>query len=517
MDNLNFYRPTEKESGPGAVLDIDVLRLILEALPRASLLQMSFLSFSIRDEATRELLKRPICIRGHLGVQRFCLGFAMQSENLKRLTYVHQLRLEDMDVWNDRLTLKDRDALIKVLRHCSGLKKLALHNCKHLMDHDPRFLPMVESMDSLTHLDVRMFGLNASLQLSSTVMDMRSSLVCLRLPHISAQALASLMDNLTAVQSRLEDLYLRLPQDFSLNPGVLVPSVRTLHLEITAYDRFPPLHNLQLVFPSVRELTVTIFHYEARIVDQILPSNHDLSIRRRTLAIITDPWKSLKVLRANPPVAYFLDVGFPVYHLDIGVYIPVTHGTLVAVVSRVRPRRLTLNLLSAPGYEIVATKPSILLFGSDSGPGGVAQVFLKMCTDSPDSTLIHNIEDRIRPLLAGSRVEYLHLLFTNIQWHLDLDIDELLRPRDTLRLVEADVDIVQVIDVEALARTVMELCRSIRTIAITVLSIGTSVWRIDTIGDTRRLVKLELYYGRQLMEREEQKCAEGWDDTERFS
>ncbi|KAI0671194.1 hypothetical protein C8Q78DRAFT_844615 [Trametes maxima] len=241
----------KNRSGSGTLLDLDVLRLILGVLPRASLLQMTLLSRVVRDEATRELLMRPIRIRGQLGVQRFCLGFAMQAENLKRLTHVRQLRLEDMDVWNDRLTLKDRDALIEVLRHCSGLRKLALCRCKHLMDHEPRFLRTVASMVNLAHLDLRKFGLNTSHHLSQTVLKIRSLLISLHLPRIPAQALVPLMDNLAVAHPRLQDLYLCLPQDFALNPEAFVPSIRILHLEITTYDRFrPPLHNLQLVFPN---------------------------------------------------------------------------------------------------------------------------------------------------------------------------------------------------------------------------------------------------------------------------
>ncbi|KAI0671195.1 hypothetical protein C8Q78DRAFT_844530 [Trametes maxima] len=110
----------------------------------------------------------------------------------------------------------------------------------------------------------------------------------------------------------------------------------------------------------------------------------------------------------------------------------------------------------------------------------------------------------------ASRVEYLHLLLTNIQWHLDLGRDELLGLRDTDEPVEADSEVMQLIDVEALACTILQLCLSIRTIAITVLSVGSSVWEIDTVGGIRSLVKLEPYCGRHVMEEEERRCIDEW-------
>ncbi|KAI0365363.1 hypothetical protein BV20DRAFT_767080 [Pilatotrama ljubarskyi] len=112
----------------------------------------------------------------------------------------------------------------------------------------------------------------------------------------------------------------------------------------------------------------------------------------------------------------------------------------------------------------------------------------------------------LRPLLSTSRVELLHLALA--QCFYSNEPDDIVGSPPAVLYADGTREPCLEIDADAIARAMVEICTSLRCIAITISHVGHMIWRIDRTDCRVEVVRLGSYEGRRLLEREAKRCLE---------
>ncbi|KAI0648173.1 hypothetical protein C8Q79DRAFT_954052 [Trametes meyenii] len=123
---------------------------------------------------------------------------------------------------------------------------------------------------------------------------------------------------------------------------------------------------------------------------------------------------------------------------------------------------------------------------------GVRYMLFKMRLEKAASYPINCVVNPIVALLRSSRVELLHLALSNcIKFE---EPDDLLHPQSNQH-VESIIVTVRAMDLDAVAHVIAESCDSVRTITITTIMEGLSVWVVERgSGEEFRMDKVKPSY-----------------------
>ncbi|KAI8986164.1 hypothetical protein BD414DRAFT_51369 [Trametes punicea] len=474
-----------------SVLHIDILRLILACLSGPELLTMAYTSRAIREETHKEMLFRPITLSKRRGLESF-YRFATAG-NLGKLSLVRTLTLEHLH--GPVVNQEERDALVSILKHCTNLRSLKLHWCDRVIEEETRLADVICSLPLLTQFHVRTYN-NPSLAYAITfrmVTNMQSSLTSLNLPLGPSRQTAEDLRNLSKTHHRFEDLALYI--DTLPASGVSFSSVHSLHL--TFESELPSLHEIYATFPHVQKLQVTAHMYidvaEFSAARQVAQSDYKAG----------ESWPYLNFLHAPIQDIYALGISCPVRWVETGYYEVGYHDHLADIVSRLRPRTLGISLYCSPTLDDVPrSDPSVLLH--DATTSGVKHLLVRLSFSKGRKLAASCVVKSLLPLLLSSRIELLNLVISPLFMSDD--------PNEIINLaieVEPECeDLVRDIDVEIVARELVAGCPSIRTLAISMVSKGHNIWKVDRSNGGSTMVSLHPYEGRRLMEEEARRCLE---------
>ncbi|KAI0823951.1 hypothetical protein BC628DRAFT_1496256 [Trametes gibbosa] len=469
-------------SSPLPLLNFDVFRVILTWLPHTALLRTSLASHHTRDEATKELLMRPVRILRVAKLRSFYRF--MLNGDLNRPSYLRQLTLAHME---GPLEWGDVDALLRLFALCTNLNKLALQWCDVLFQESD-IPPVISALPSLRHFSAWTYRDGHELQsiLIREVINMRASLRSLRLPLVSeALATTDIFALLATTHNQLESLTIQL--SVSLPSGVVFPSVRILHLIFE--DGLPTLQEIDQTFPHVKELSLDCY---APLDD--LPH---IDTSRRVLPHPSS-WHSLDHLRASMHVIRTLGIACPVRNLDLSFYDRDEHNQMADTIARLRPQKLATSLHCAPDWLIPCADPHLLLY--ESGEAGVKHLFVRMSYSRSNEPQTQDVIKTLQPLLQTSRVELFHLAISG--FFTSDDPEEIVNPPIMLYPDSPDTDASPHVDTDVVARSAAELGTYIRTVAITIVFLGHMVWSVDRLDGEVVMSKLRAFEGAQTLDRE---------------
>ncbi|KAI0354844.1 hypothetical protein OH77DRAFT_365045 [Trametes cingulata] len=479
-------------------LDLDTFRLILEHLPRSELLCMTYTSRFIRKEASRELLVRPVQLLRKKRLLSFC-QFALSGDPNK-VSYLRTLTIQHID---EALDEEQKNAVVNVFRHCVNLADLRLQWCDLLLIEDPRVPEAVSALPALSKFDVWLYrGEEVDVQhiLRRMLSNMKHSLRRLHLPlNLRDDHVPAFLEEVARVHGGVEDFLFDF-YHFAAPPGLSLSHVRTLHLVLEG--TVPRLADLYAAFPNVRDLHITPYISLPSLAFQDGDPNQPGGALQTESAM----WPSLDSLVTTMHVIYALGLFCPVRTLNLSHYERDFHRHIAEVISRLRPRKLTLDLFCDPDWE--APRADHKLFLHNSGKAGVRHLFLKLSYTNLGLRGAEHILRSLRPLLSGGPVELLHVALS--QFFHSNDPDEIVAgpPFGSPPPREGAEPTLQV-DVEAVARAMAEVCPRLRCVAVTVAYVGHAIWRVDRSDGRVDVLKLDLYEGRRLLEREERRCLEG--------
>ncbi|KAI0365362.1 hypothetical protein BV20DRAFT_1028309 [Pilatotrama ljubarskyi] len=479
-------------------LNLDVFRLILGCLPRAELLQLSYASRFVREEASRELLAQPVKLLRRKRLQSFC-RFALSGDPAK-LSYLRSLAIQHID---EPLDEEQKQDLISVLRRSVNLAELHLQWCDVLLTGDPRIPEAISLLPSLAMFNVWMYQAeDTTLQaiLRRMLMNMKHPLRRLYFPlSLRGDSLPAFLQEVASAHGGLEDFFIGF-YDFVAPMGMSLPHVHTLRLLLEGTT--PPLADLYAIFPHVRDLHITSHVHSG------LPSLsfQDIDSERPggTLRSERSMWPSLNSLTTTIGVIYGLGLDCPVRALDVSFYEREYHNNIAEVVSRLRPRKLNLDLFCSPDWEPPRAEPCLLLY--NSGKAGVRHLFLKISYSVAYSPETRHVLNNLQPLLSASHVELLH--FAMAEYFHSNDSEEIVAGPPYKSISQDGSEHRLTVDADAIARALAEICTSLRCIAITIAQVGHAVWRVDRTNGGVEVVKLGSYEGRRLLEREAKVCLE---------
>ncbi|KAI0354845.1 hypothetical protein OH77DRAFT_365218 [Trametes cingulata] len=491
---------SQQDSQAAPLLSLDVFRLILEHLPRPDLLKLTFASRFVREEATRELLMRPVTLKGPEQLQSFC-KFAL-SGNPAKLSSLRTLVIQCV---YGSLDEDDRDMIVAILRRCPNLTDLQLQQCDCLLTEDSRIPEAISSLPSLRKLSVSVWlangGVDAVLAaLRRMVASKKHS--PLRSFHFSPilneDSFPTFLQEVASAHRGLENFSIAF-KHFLPPAGVSFPHVHTLRLEYQWI--LPRLSDLYAAFPNLRVLRIS------RHISTF-PSNDVQPAERvsETLHSQRAMWPSLDTLFTTPNVVHALGLFCPVRTLEIVFYDLKNHYRVAEVVSRLRPRKLSLAFFQV--YNLASmtppAEPRLLLY--NSGEAGVKHLSLRMPYNDTRPPETKHILETMRPLLSASRVELLQLTFAGT-----------LRPENPSKIADGPLFRAQLEkstkpplqdDLEAAARAMVGMCTALQCIAITITDVSHTVWRIDKMGGRVEVVRLDSYEGKRFLEQEATRCLE---------
>ncbi|KAI0358267.1 hypothetical protein OH77DRAFT_1421588 [Trametes cingulata] len=503
-------QPSSQDSQTAPWLSLDIFRLILEHLPRADLLTLTYASRFVREEATKELLMRPVTLRRREQVQSFC-KFAL-SGRPARLSCLRTLTLRRIC---GPLDENEKDAIAAVLHSCTNLTDLRLHPCDCLLWQNSRIPQAIASLPSLKTLSVGFlwggWGVSAVLAVLHRMVATKkhSPLRAFSFePLLKGGALPALLQGLASVHCGLEQLSIA-AQKYMAPAGVSFPHVHTLRLAYTT--TLPRLADLHATYPNVRDLRL-LRHWShmPHFLQDLCPEPPG-DVQRSQRAI----WPSLDSLAAPPNVICTLGLFWPVRTLDISLYEFGLFDRIAAIVSRLRPRKLLLSLRLCGNYDrkwtttpIPPTEPGLLLY--NSGEAGVKHLLVRITKYDPmHPPKTANVLETIFPFLWSSHVELVHLaLGRHVSFSFDPDDAPVaVGPGCTVKPVRIPEPSLQV-HLVAVARAVAEFCPSLRFIAVTTEGVGPTIWRINRTCWGVEVVKLDLDEGKRLLEQEAKRCLE---------
>lgn len=345
---------------PPTVVSVDIFRLILARVTGVELLKITLVSKFSREEAAKELLKRPVSLHRNQGLRTFC-QFALSGDP-RKLSCLQNLTIEHIE---QPFSFQDREMVARVLAHCTNLRKLNLQGCDTLVVDEPVVPEAISALPSLAHLSVTMYkdSKEAQALLLQMVANMKSSLRGLHLPMTQdGLSKVEVLRDLARIHRHLEDFTLHFCTFTA--PGVTFSAVRTLHL--TLDKNLPQLRDIRSTFPNVRELSID-FHMH---LDQTSPN----------AAGIQNPgtgscWPSLDLLCACPTFIRALGIVCPVRRLSLGFCDYDLDEEIAEAVARLRPSKLTLDLRCGRDWVLPNAPPSLLLHGSRDA--GVKHLFVK--------------------------------------------------------------------------------------------------------------------------------------------
>ncbi|KAI0648168.1 hypothetical protein C8Q79DRAFT_558382 [Trametes meyenii] len=486
---------------PTAAIDLDVFRLVLAYLSNAEIAEMACASRVVHEEASRELLRRPLCISNNTGLRSFCLS--MLSGHPSRLAYVKRLKLQHIDYGStEPLTPDEKDSFVKVLRYCTGLREITLLCCENIIRNEPRLLDAISSLPNLSCFSLPFYSdMSFSQVVYDTIRKMRGPLRVLNVPTISQQASSmKILQSLIKVHEGIEKVQIGLSGPVSPTQVTPYTSIRILRLDSVSY--VPPARDLYRLFPNLRELTMN-----ACAVDTWIPPSA-MWLRLPVDQARKHSWQSLEVLRVSSlPVIHRLDLQCRVHSLDIShldIHQQAPLDALIAIIRCLRPQRLALGVDCGPNVESLRTP---LCVANEASPGftGLRNVLVKIRLGESDCTCGTDcVVDPIVLLLESSQVEYVHVALTNRI--LFEEPDELLDLRPS-EVSPHTVELARGIDLDAAVRAIAEACPSVRMVAITVILDGLSVWIIERLpGEEIRPVKVDPSYQRQLLAQTTGRC-----------
>lgn len=340
--------------------NVDIFRLILACVTRSDLLKMTLASKFTREEAIKELFKRPVRLLQNDNLRKFC-QFVLASDP-RRLSYLRSLTIEHT---KKGFSSQDMDMVSRVLGHCMNLRKLNLEGCDGLVMDEPVVLKAISALPSLAHLSAVMYEDRKESQalLLQMVVNMKSSLCGLHLPMtMNGLSNVEVLRALARVHRHLEDLTLHFRTFIA--PGVTFPTVRTLHL--TLDKSVPQLRDIRSTFPNIRELSIDLRMY--------------LSAASSTAAGIENRdngscWPSLDLLCAIPTSIRALGIVCPVRRVSLGFSDIDLDEEDAEAVARLCPSKLTLDIRCYHDSVLPGALPSLLLHGSRDA--GVKHLFVK--------------------------------------------------------------------------------------------------------------------------------------------
>ncbi|KAH9891883.1 hypothetical protein C8Q73DRAFT_650072 [Cubamyces lactineus] len=468
-------------------MNLDVLRLILARLTNADLLKITYVSRALRDEAYDELLTRPIHLHGQTRLRSF-FHFVLH-DNIHRLSFVRTLTIRDIDVQLQ----PEEDALVSILNACSNLRSLNLHLCDNLLENHSRVAETIASLTTLTGLSIwlQREGGPGQLIAWNIVLRILSKLKHLRLPLIPFERTTTDLRDLAITHPYLEDLMLHV-YIFSA-PEVPFQALRSLTL--TVEDALPDLQDLETTFPNVRKFVIS--HYILLDVGDALPPGH----MQRHAGGVHAPagWKSLDYLSATPAIIRVLGITCPVKHLDLGYYDVTLHRAIANIVGFLRPLKLTLNVFCGvpnSGWNLPQAEPSITLHNPSTT--WVKHLYIQSGYETMTVPSTANFLSTLRPLVSSSRVELLHIAIG--PFFVSNNPEEVVYP--PIPMQDDVPEKVKHVDVEEIARGLVQACPFIRTVAISVVMTGHFVWRVERMNGSMEIMRLPSYEGRVRLESE---------------
>lgn len=346
MDAYHHQAPT--------VVSVDVFRLILACVTRADLLKITLASKFSREEATKELLKRPVSLLRNHRLRAFC-QFALSGDPGK-LSCLQNLAIEKID---QPFSSQEREMVAHILAHCTNLRKLDLQGCNVLFMDEPVVPEAISALPNLAHLSTFTYIYSEESQalLLQMVGNMKSSLRGL---HLSMNMDVEVLRDVARAHPHLEDFALQF-SPFTA-PGLTFSAVRTLHLNLN--KNLPQLRDIRSTFPNVHELSID-FHRH-------LDETHAAGIENESTGHC---WPALDLLCVCPTFIRALGIVCPVRRLSLGFCDHNLDEELTASIARLRASKLTLDLRCGPDWVLPGAPPSLLLHGSQSA--GVKHLFVK--------------------------------------------------------------------------------------------------------------------------------------------
>ena len=500
----------------------------------AELRELAVVSHPLWEEASREILTRGVDLRsGRTGIaklQAFCQFMLKHEPPL--YPFLHKLVLEHIP--NGPSDGFDPSDILEVLSRATYLRDFRIMWCDHLFttSSDKRLPVILPQLQHLRRLEIWTRRTTTDPLVADTVLHLPAQLHTLQFSSDADNQLPRDFPNLLAArQHSLHRLRICYPNLTNV-PWAPFPSLRILHI-ITA-SKLPSLPHLTQIFPHLRELTVFAVGFE---VDFAHPAPEHVRAREDALAFqrAGGGWRSLDVLTTTTiGDPWVLCLACPVGCVRLGSYDAASHAAFMDVVSRTRPRKVSLHLACA-GYCVKPqAEPNIFLFSADPSNKevagaedrqGVTHAVLPFTISSfwPDQTtsafvvrhapLQHIfsscqeitcslfVQDVISSHIRGSRIEYLHLAFAEFFLSAPETDERALKPRD---IHPHSVKIIQNIDVDLLVSGVAAVGTHLRILVLTLATRDQSVWTIERCEGGQKIVRVEnTYSAREIIEQEE--------------
>ncbi|KAI0752584.1 hypothetical protein C8Q80DRAFT_1147080 [Daedaleopsis nitida] len=542
-----------RHTSPNLNLNFDVVRAILAYCRNADLLQVSLASRELRDQAMNELVSRPVYLKGEdkaRSFSRFMLagdGFRLPllrtlilvdiplhhmalvpnispdelDELLKMVTTVHDIAY----IWS---LANPHDAILEMLEHATNLRDLEFIRCGRYISFNDKF---AEAVSALRHL-VTFRAIDCYDHISNMALCLTSSLEtlehqihldefglqvgCLSRPDFSADAL----DTLARHQPRLKTLLFTCK---SVTPTQwITPFSQVRVLDITVLENTIDFPHFVHLFPKLKELTVCM-HDSSKLsfATPRLSAVRDSAIAWQAAGC---GWPCLDVLCGTVVDLYTLAVTSPVHQLSIRLRVeaPVsacyphlgTPSMLADVISGSRPQCVEVEfdcgkLLHQD--QALGREPSTFVYDEHHPAGAVSHLvmgcfFPAGLSSSGSTPSTSELLDMISPLLKHSRVEYLHLTLTHPSvchdWRKIGETECLATGTD---MDPALIHVMSTVDIGVLVAGIVASGTHLRTVVLTVLTCGQSVWEVESAESEghRILKKLDPYTGRQVIAREE--------------
>ncbi|PIL35055.1 hypothetical protein GSI_02842 [Ganoderma sinense ZZ0214-1] len=403
----------------------------------------------------------------------------------------------------------DPNDLLEVLSRATYLRDLRIRWCDHLFtsESNKRLPETLPQLQDLRRLEIWTRRVSTDPLVADTVLRLRSQLRILQFSSDEDNQLPRDFPNsLAERQTSLHRLRICYP-DLTSTPWVPFPSLRALYLTIA--NKLPSLPHLAQIFPNLRELAVFAVGFE---VDFAHPAPEHVRVRQEALAFqkTGGGWKSLDVLTTTTiGDPWVLCLACPVGSVRLGNYDVSNHEAFVDVVSRTRPKKITLHLACATYCVKPMPNPSIFLFpggdpSKDGGAGrqGATHAVLPFTIASFwEGQTTSAIIDVINSHISDSRIEYLHVALAEF-FMFSPEIDErVLKPRD---IHPRSVKVIEEIDVDLLVHEIAMAAAHLRVLVVTVATRDQSLWMIERRGEARVLIRVEsLCSAREIIEREE--------------
>ncbi|KAM5540763.1 hypothetical protein V8D89_005407 [Ganoderma adspersum] len=403
----------------------------------------------------------------------------------------------------------DPNDLLEVLSRATNLRDVRIRWCDHLFtaQSDKRLSETLPQLQDLHRLEIWTRSVTTDPLVADTVLRLRAQLRILHFSSDEDNQLPRDFPNLLAErQQSLHQLRICYP-DLTSTPWAPFASLRVLFL--TLASKIPSLPHLAQIFPNLRELAVFAVGFE---VDFARPAPEHVRARSEALGFQAcgGGWRSLDVLTTTTiGDPWVLCLACPVGSVRLGNYDVGGHAAFVDVVSRTRPRKVTLHLACASYCIRPESEPSIFLFprpnpSKDGGAGalGATHAVLPFTIASfSQGQTTSAIIDVINSHISDSRLEYLHVAFAEF-FMFSPEIDErVLKPRD---IHPRSVEAIKEIDVELLVQQVAAAATHLRVLVVTVATRDQSVWTVEQREGARIPTRVEdTYSARQIIEREE--------------